>query len=66
LLDGGGARIVNDASSLGLAVSQMIAPDRAAHMAMAGWDILTEGAESLDRIVSHVQQHLDRVTEASA
>ncbi|MEO1364351.1 MAG: glycosyltransferase N-terminal domain-containing protein [Pseudomonadota bacterium] len=66
LLDGGGARIVNDASSLGLAVSQMIAPDRAAQMAMAGWDILTEGAQSLDRIVSHVRQHLDRAEEASA
>ncbi|WP_415919217.1 3-deoxy-D-manno-octulosonic acid transferase [Tateyamaria sp. SN6-1] len=59
LLDAGAARIVNDASSLGLAVTQMIAPDRAAQMAMAGWDVLTEGADSLDRIIGRVQSHLD-------
>ncbi len=62
LLTAGGARIVNDASSLGLAVSQMISPDRAAQMAMAGWDVLTEGAESLDRVVTCVQDHLDNGT----
>ena len=66
LLTAGGARIVNDASSLGLAVSQMIAPDRAAQMAMAGWDVLTEGADSLDRIVARVQNHLDTLAEAPA
>ena len=63
LLSAGGARIINDASSLGLAVSQMVAPDRAAQMAMAGWDVLTEGAHSLDRLVSRVQTHLDHLAE---
>ncbi len=66
LLTAGGARIINDASSLGLAVSQMVAPDRAAQMAMAGWDVLTEGAHSLDRIVSRIQNQLDRIAKEHA
>ena len=66
LLSAGAARIINDASSLGLAVTQVVAPDRAAQMAMAGWDLLTEGADSLDRIVELVQARLDGETEAGA
>ncbi|WP_299650393.1 3-deoxy-D-manno-octulosonic acid transferase [uncultured Tateyamaria sp.] len=59
LMNAGAARIVNDTSSLGRAVSQMIAPDHAAHMAMAGWDVVTRGADSLDRIISLIQARLD-------
>ncbi|MEP1585728.1 MAG: glycosyltransferase N-terminal domain-containing protein [Tateyamaria sp.] len=53
------ARIVNDKQTLGRAVTQMIAPDQAAQMAMAGWDIVTQGAHSLDRIIDLVQIQLD-------
>jgi len=58
-MNAGAARIVNDAATLGIAVTQMIAPDRAAIMAMAGWEITTQGADSLDRIIHLVQTHLD-------
>ena len=53
------ARIVNDKQTLERAVIQMIAPDQAAQMAMAGWDVVTEGAQSLDRLIDLVQTQLD-------
>lgn len=59
LINAGAARIVNDKETLGRAVIQMIAPDRAAQMAMAGWDVVTQGAHSLDRIIDLVQTQLD-------
>lgn len=59
LMNAGAARIVNDTNSLGRAVTQMIAPDHAAQMAMAGWDVVTRGADSLDRIIARIQAHLD-------
>ena len=66
LMNAGAARIVNDTASLGRAISQIIAPDHAAQMAMAGWDVVTRGADSLDRIISLVQSRLDaRRPEAS-
>lgn len=59
LMNAGAARIVNDTTSLGRAVGQMITPDHAAHMAMAGWNVVTRGADSLDRIISLIQTRLD-------
>jgi len=59
LMNAGAARIVNDTTSLGRAIGQMITPDHAAHMAMAGWDVVTRGADSLDRIISLTQTRLD-------
>lgn len=59
LMNAGAARIVNDTESLGRAVSQMIAPDHAAQMAMAGWDVATRGADNLDRIIALIQDRLD-------
>lgn len=53
------ARIVKDKLTLGRAVMQLIAPDQAAQMAMAGWDVVTQGAHSLDRIIDLVQSQLD-------
>lgn len=58
LLDAGAARIVSDHSSMGLAVTQMIVPDRAANMAMAGWNVLTEGAETTERILDELRANL--------
>ena len=51
--------IVNDAESLGAAVTWLIAPDQAAKMAMAGWDVVTEGADTMERIINLVQDGLD-------
>lgn len=63
LMNAGAARIVNDAVTLGRAVMQMIAPDQAAQMAMAGWDVVTQGADSLDKIIDSVQARLDAIQD---
>ncbi|WP_415401209.1 3-deoxy-D-manno-octulosonic acid transferase [Tateyamaria sp. SN3-11] len=66
LMNAGAARIVNSSDTLGRAVSQMIAPDQAAQMAMAGWEVVTQGADSLDRIIDLVQAQLDGVEGGAA
>ncbi|WP_299147153.1 glycosyltransferase N-terminal domain-containing protein [uncultured Tateyamaria sp.] len=66
LMNAGAARIVNSTESLGRAVIQMIAPDHAAQMAMAGWEVVTQGADTLDRIIELVQAHLDRIDQGLA
>jgi len=60
LANAGAARIVNDEMSLGSAVSNLIAPENAASMAHAGWDVVSEGAEVVDRVIGLVQTTLDR------
>ncbi|MEM6371819.1 MAG: glycosyltransferase N-terminal domain-containing protein [Pseudomonadota bacterium] len=55
------ARLVKDKTTLVDAVSQMVAPDRAAQMAMAGWDLMTQAALSLDRVADLTQSHLDAI-----
>lgn len=61
----GAARIVNDATALGTAVSRLIAPDQAAVMAHAGWDVISRDAALTDKVVDLVQDTLDR-QEANA
>jgi len=60
LVDAGAARIVRDEHSLSGAVSQMIAPDQAAAMAHAGWDVVSAGAEMTDRVVEQALHWLDQ------
>lgn len=55
----GAARIVNDAAALGTAVTRLIAPDQAATMAHAGWDVISDGAELTDKITDLLQDTLD-------
>ncbi len=55
----GAARIVNDSAALGTAVSRLIAPDQAAAMAHAGWDVISQGAALTDRVTDLVQDALD-------
>lgn len=55
----GAARIVNDAGALGVAVARLISPDHAASMAMAGWDIVSEGAAVTDHVIDLIQTALD-------
>lgn len=57
----GGARIVRDIDTLTAALIQLSAPDRAAQMAMAAWEIATEGADVTDRITSLVHDALDHL-----
>lgn len=59
----GAARIVNDATSLSNAVGRLIIPYQAATMAHAGWDVVSEGAEVMDRIITLVQDDLDLAFE---
>lgn len=65
LATAGAARIVNDAGALGNAVSRLIAPDQAATMAHAGWDVISEGAALADRVIDLVQDRLDDLAGAA-
>ncbi|MFZ5964541.1 3-deoxy-D-manno-octulosonic acid transferase [Thalassococcus sp. BH17M4-6] len=64
LIEAGAARIVRDEETLSAAVSQLIAPDRAAAMAHAGWDVVSAGAEMTDRVVEQALDWLDRAGAA--
>ncbi|KEJ90443.1 3-deoxy-D-manno-octulosonic acid transferase [Sulfitobacter donghicola] len=55
----GAARIINDSAALGMAVSRLVAPDQAAIMAHAGWEVVSEGAALMDKITDLVQDALD-------
>ncbi|QJF49874.1 3-deoxy-D-manno-octulosonic acid transferase [Roseobacter ponti] len=59
LATAGAARIVNDADSLGTAVTKLIAPDQAATMAHAGWDVTSQGAALTDEVTELVRKALD-------
>ncbi len=59
LASAGAARIINDSAALGMAVTRLVAPDQAAIMAHAGWDVVSEGAALMDRITDLVQDTLD-------
>ena len=59
LVAAGGARIVRDMDSLSAAVTHLIAPDRAASMAHAGWNVVSAGAETVDLILSQINDWLD-------
>jgi len=58
----GAARIVRDADGLGTAVLRLIAPDFAASMAHAGWEVVSSGAELTDHVIELVQNALDMET----
>ena len=62
----GAALAVKDQESLGQQVILLIAPDQAATMALAGWDLVTEGAELMDRLLDLVQDSLDLKEAANA
>lgn len=55
----GAGQAVGDAPGLGDAVIRLVAPDHAAAMALAGWQVVTEGAELTDRLVELVLERLD-------
>ncbi|MFK7744736.1 MAG: 3-deoxy-D-manno-octulosonic acid transferase [Roseobacter sp.] len=59
LAKAGAARIINDSDTLGAAVMRLIAPDQAATMAHAGWDVVSQGAALTDRVIDLVQSALD-------
>lgn len=62
----GAARIVKDGETLGNAVVQLFAPDKTAAMALAGWEVVTEGALMADHIAQMVQVALANERERHA
>ncbi|WP_170754601.1 3-deoxy-D-manno-octulosonic acid transferase [Ruegeria lacuscaerulensis] len=56
----GAARLVRTATELGDAVVELLAPDEAARMALAGWEIVSEGAPQTDHLIEIVQDSLDQ------
>jgi 3-deoxy-D-manno-octulosonic-acid transferase len=59
LSQAGAARMVRDVQGLAGAVIQLLAPDISARMAMAAWDVVTEGAEAANRIAELAADVLD-------
>lgn len=59
LADAGGACPVHSVSALTTMVMQLASPDRAAAMALAGWQVVTEGAELIDTLIDLIQDRLD-------
>lgn len=64
LVAAGAARIVKDMDSLSAAVSHLIAPDRAAAMAHAGWNVVSAGAETADLVLDQINEWLDAMEGA--
>jgi 3-deoxy-D-manno-octulosonic-acid transferase len=56
----GAARPVRDAATLSAGVLRLNAPDQAAAMAQAAWEVATEGAEVTDKVLETVEEILDR------
>ena len=60
-LDLAGAAIeIKSATELGDRVVELLAPDRTASMALAGWEVVTEGAPQIDQLSDMVQDRLDQ------
>ncbi len=55
----GAALAVRNRTTLSQAVLETSAPDKAAAMALAGWDVVTESASVTDRVMDLVQDILD-------
>ena len=59
LSEAGAAEMVQGKDELALKVIQLSAPDKAAEMAVAGWQVVTEGAELTDHLLERIQDMLD-------
>ncbi|OYU40926.1 MAG: 3-deoxy-D-manno-octulosonic acid transferase [Pseudorhodobacter sp. PARRP1] len=53
------ARAVGSAGDLGDALSDLLAPDRAARLAQAAWTLASDGVEVTDRVVDFARRVLD-------
>ena len=59
-LEADGAAIrIREQSELASSVIRLSAPDKAAAMALAGWSVVTEGANLTDLLVEQIQSRLD-------
>ncbi|NDW54433.1 3-deoxy-D-manno-octulosonic acid transferase [Aliiroseovarius sp. PrR006] len=55
----GAARRVRDAATLAVEIEHLLAPDKAAEMAMAAWDVTTKGAEVGEFLMRRLLDLLD-------
>ncbi len=58
----GAARVVRNGADLGKTVEALLAPDRAAAMAHAAWEVTTEGVEVANRLADLIRATLERVS----
>ncbi|MEY1557766.1 3-deoxy-D-manno-octulosonic acid transferase [Yoonia sp. R2331] len=61
LLRAGASLGIADPAKLGLTVEQLLSADRAAEMAVAGWEVTSSGAEISNRLIGLIQDRLDTV-----
>jgi 3-deoxy-D-manno-octulosonic-acid transferase len=59
LAEAGAARIVRDGETLTGAITRLSAPDQAAIMAHAAWQVCSDGAEATDELMAQIQDILD-------
>jgi 3-deoxy-D-manno-octulosonic-acid transferase len=52
------AALVGSAADLAETVAELLAPDRAARLAQAAWTVTSEGAETTERVVALLADHL--------
>ncbi|SDI64107.1 3-deoxy-D-manno-octulosonic acid transferase [Aliiruegeria lutimaris] len=60
---GGACRLVADSERLGAALTELLAPDRAALLALNAWDIASDGTQILERLVRAVSEALRSRTD---
>lgn len=56
--------LVRNADELGEAIITLLAPDKAASLAQAGWAVTTESAHVVERLAELMEEHLDAIEEA--
>ena len=61
LASAGASRAVRSAADLGNAVEVLLAPDKAATMAHAAWDVTSSGADVTNRVVELIRNSLDKL-----
>jgi 3-deoxy-D-manno-octulosonic-acid transferase len=61
-----GAALVGSAADLAEAVSELLAPDRAARSAAAAWAVASEGTQVTERLVEIVRTALDAQVPVAA
>lgn len=66
LSQAGAAQLIKTPSELAEAVVALSAPDKAAEMALAGWQSVTESAATTDKLLEMVQDLLDQREDSNA
>ncbi len=61
LLRAGASLGISEATKLGQSIEQLLSADRAAEMAVAGWEVTSSGAEISNRLVGLIQHQLDHM-----